>query len=123
MWVDETSRAGEDFDSVSRELRADHIDFGLDHMLRAERQVRHGDLFLHAVIDAVNSLVMKAGEMQNCFTDGFAGDCTGVYRRSADDFELFDKSRAFAELHRLNRRALSRGTGAEDDEVVTFHGR
>ncbi len=27
-----------------------------------------------------------------------------------------------AEFHRLNRRALSRGTGTEDDEVVTFHG-
>src|SRR5580704_17079666 len=90
-------------------------------MLRAEGEVRHGDLFLHAIIHAVNALVLKAREMQDCFADSFAGDGPGVNCRATDYFQLFDESRAFAELHRLNRRALSRGTGAEDNEIVTFH--
>ena len=60
--------------------------------------------------------------MQDGFADGFAGNCPGVDGGPANDFELFDQRGALAELHRLNRRALSRGTGAQDDEVVTFHG-
>jgi hypothetical protein len=64
---------------------------------------------------------MEAGKMQHRFADGFAGDGSRIDGRAADDFEFFDKSGALAKLHGLNGRALSRGTGAEDDEVVTLH--
>jgi hypothetical protein len=65
---------------------------------------------------------MKAGEMKDRFANSFAGDRASIDRCPADDFEFFDERSAFAKLHRLNRRALSRGTGAQHDEVVTFHG-
>ena len=121
MRIDEAGHASEHFDAVARELRADHVDLGFDHVLRAKAEIRHRDLFLHAVVDAVDALVVETGKMQDGFADGLAGDRAGVDRRAADDFEFLDERHALAVLHGLNGRALSRGTGAEDDEVVTFH--
>jgi len=46
--VGEAGQAGEHFDAVARELRANHVDFGFDHVLRAEGKIGHRDLFLHA---------------------------------------------------------------------------
>ena len=60
------------------------VDFGLDHVLDAEGQIRHGDLFFHAVVDAVDALVVVAGKMQHGFAHGLAGNGAGVDADAAD---------------------------------------
>src|SRR5216683_915479 len=120
--VGKAGHAGDDLDAVARELRANDVDFGLDDVLRAEREIGHGDLFFHAIVHSVDVLVVEAGEVQHRFANGFAGNGSGVDGRAADDFELLDEGDALAELGGLDRRALARGPGTNDDEVVLFHG-
>ena len=96
-------------------------DFGLDHLVDAEAQVRHGDLFLDVVVDAVDALVFEAGEMQHGLAHGLAGDGAGVDADPADDFALLDEDDAAAAFRALNGRALAGGAGADDDEIVSAH--
>ena len=91
-------------------------------MLRAKGKIGHGDLFLHAIVDAVNVLVVKAGQMQDRFADRLAGDRSGVDGDAADDLQLLDQRYMFAEFRCLDGGALARGAGADDDEIVLFHG-
>src|SRR5260370_2729953 len=109
-------------DSVARKLRANHIDFRLDDIESAEREISHSDRLLHAIIDAVNALVLIPGKMQNGFADGLARDRAGIDGGSADHFQLFDERRPLAKFPRLNRGPLPSGPGAHHDEIVLFHG-
>ncbi len=81
-------------------------------------EVRHVDLFFDVIVDAVDALILKAREMQHRFAHGLAGDGAGIDAGSADNFALLDYRDAAAALRSLNRRALPRGAGADDDEVV-----
>ena len=120
--VDETGAPDDHLDAVARELRLRDVDFGLDHLVDAEAEVRHRDLFLHVVVDAVDALELEAGKMQHRFPHGLAGDRAGVDARAADDFPLLDHRHLAPALRALNGRALSRGSGPDDDEVVGLHG-
>jgi len=71
--IEKAGRSRKDIDAVARKLRANHIDFRLDDVQRAEGKIRHGDLFLHAIIYAVNALILIPGKVQDRFADGFAG--------------------------------------------------
>ncbi len=119
--VEEAGAAVDHFDAVARQLRLGDIDFGLDHLVDAEAQVGHGDLFLDVVIDAVDALKLEAGEMQHGFAHGLAGDGAGVDAGAADDFALLDDDHAAAALGALNGGALPGGAGADHDEVVVAH--
>src|SRR5258708_820446 len=107
--VYELRNAVDHFDVVARQLRLDHIDFGLDHVLDAERQILHRDLFLDAVINAVNVLVVVAGKMQHGFADGLAGDGAGVDADASHNFAPLDEANFFTRLSALDGRALARG--------------
>ena len=102
-------------------LRLGDVDFGLDHLVDAEAQVRHGDLFLDVIVDAVDALVLEAGEVQHGFAHGLAGNGAGVDAGAADDFALLDHRHAAAALGALNGRTLSGRAGADDDDVVFLH--
>ncbi len=119
--IEETCDSGNDVNAVARELRANHVDFRFDDVKRAEGKIRHGDGFLHAVVHAVNALVLVAGEMQYGFADGFAGDSAGIDGRPAHDFEPFDQRDALAEFGGLDGGALPSGAGTHDDEIVLVH--
>ena len=84
MRVDKRGASEERLDVVARELRLGDVDFGLDHVLHPEGQVGHGDLFFYTVIDAVNALVLVAGEVQYGLAQGFGGNGAGVDANSAD---------------------------------------
>ena len=57
--VNETGLPGEHVDVVAPQLGFRYVDFGLDDVIHAEREVRHRDFFLHPIIDPVNFPVVK----------------------------------------------------------------
>ena len=81
-------------------LRLRHIHFGLDHMLHAERQIAHGDLLLHAIVDAVDVLVIEAGQVENRFPHGLAGNGARVDADAANYFAAFDECYVLSSLWR-----------------------
>lgn len=121
MRIEKAGGAGADFDAVAGELCADDVHFRLDDADGAEGEIGHGDAFLHAIVTAVNALILIAGEMQDGFANGLAGDCASVDGGAADDFELLDEGGAFAEFGGLNGSALASRPGTNDDEIVLFH--
>ena len=120
--VGEAGHAGQHFDAVARELRANDVNFGFDDVLRAEGKIGHGDLILHAIVHAVDVLVVESGEVQDRLANRFARNRPCIDGRAAHDFELFNQRDALAELGCLNRRALACRPRTNDDEVVLFHG-
>jgi hypothetical protein len=119
--IEKTGGAGNDVDAIAGELGLDDVDFSFDDVGGAEGKIGHADVFLHAVVGAIDALVLVAGEVQNGFANGFTGDGAGVDGDTADDFEALDQSGAFAELGGLNGCALTGGTRTDDDEIVLFH--
>src|SRR5260370_33015069 len=120
--IDKAGCSREDVDAIAGKLRASHIDFRLDDVERAKGEIGHGDRFLHAIIDAVDALVLVAGKMQDGLTNGLAGNRTGIDGGSADHLESFNERGAFAELGCLDGGALACGPGTNCDEIVLFHG-
>ena len=116
--IRETRRAGQHLDAVARKLRLRDIDLGLDHVLHAERQIRHRDLFFHPVVDAIDVLILVSREMQHRFAHGLAGDGAGVDAGAADHFALFDQRDLLAGFGALYSRPLPGGAGADDDQIV-----
>ena len=95
--------------------------FGLDHVLDPECQVRHGDLFLDAIVHAVDALVMVAGKVQHRLAHRLAGNCPGVDADAAHHFAPLDHRDALAHLRALDRRALPGRTRTDDDQIITLH--
>ena len=121
MRIKEACHARDHFDPVARELGLRDVDLGLDHVLDPKSEVRHGDLFFHPVVHAVNILVVVAGQVQHGLPDCLAGNRAGIDGSSADDLPLFDDRRAFAALGALNGGALSGGSRTDDKKVVGLH--
>ena len=78
------------FDAIARKLGLGDVGFSLDDVLDAEAQVPHGDLFLHAVADAIDALILEPGEVQHGLAHGLAGDGAGIDAGTADHFTPFD---------------------------------
>src|SRR4029077_5614575 len=96
--IEKAGGSRDDVDAVAGKLRANHIDFRFDDAQRAKGKIRHGDLFLDAIVDAIDALILIPGKVQDRFADGFAGNGAGVDGSSADHFQLFDERGAFSEL-------------------------
>ena len=116
--IDEAGDSVHHVDAVARELRFGHVDFGLDHRLHAEGKIRHGDLFLHPVVDAVDGAVVVTAEMEHGLAHGFGGDGTGVDAYAAHHLPGLDHGYAFAHLGRGHGGPLARGPGTDNDQVV-----
>src|SRR5215469_1657115 len=116
--IDEMGDAVHDVDAVARELRLGHVHFGFDHGLYAECEVGHGDLFLDAVIHAVDGTVVVAGEMQHGLAHSLRGNCSGVDADAADDRARLDDDHPFFHLGSGDGGALPGRTGADDGEVI-----
>ena len=95
--------------------------FGLDHVLHTEGQIRHGDLFLHAVVDAINVLVLETRKVQHCFAHGLAGNGAGVDARASNHFHFFHQRDLLTGLRRLDRGALPGRSGTNHDDVEAIH--
>ncbi len=93
--IDKARDPADQLNVVARQLRLDDVHFGLNHMLDAKRQVRHGDLVFYAVVNAIDVLVVIAGQMKHGLTKGFAGNCAGIDTDAAHHFAPLDQSYAF----------------------------
>jgi hypothetical protein len=116
--IDEAGDAVDDVDAVAGKLGFGDVDFSFDDGLDAEGQVGHGDLFLDAVIDAVDGAVVVAGEVEDGLAHGLGGDRAGIDADAADDGAGLDNGDALVHLGRGDRGALASGPGANDDQVI-----
>src|ERR1700728_1584107 len=121
MIVCETGHAADDFDAVAGKLGLGDIDLSLDDVLDAEGKIGHGDLFLHAVIHAVDGAVVVAGEMQDGFAHRFAGDGAGVDADAADDAAHLNERYVLAPLDRGNSGALTGRARTYYQKIVFRH--
>ena len=121
MWIDEAGFGREHGDAVAEQLRLRDVELVLDHLLDPERQVRHGDLLLHAVVDAVDALVLEAGQVQHGLAHRLARDGARVDAGAADRFAALDERDTLAELGGLDRGALARRAGPDDEKLVAVH--
>src|SRR5882757_1824566 len=110
-----TGHTGKHVDPVSRKLRLGHIDFGLDHMLDAEGEIRHRDLFLDLVIHAVDLPVVVAGKMHHGFAHGFAGDGPRIDGNTTDGPHTLNDSGPLAQFIGVDSGALPRRAGTNDE--------
>jgi hypothetical protein len=116
--VFKAGHADQHLDVVARELGLGDVNLGLDDVLNAEGEVRHGDAFLHAVVHAVDGLVVVAGEVEHGLAHGLGGDGSGVDAGAADDLARLDERDALAHLGGEDGGALAGGAGSDHDEVV-----
>jgi hypothetical protein len=119
--IDKARDPADVFDVVARQLGLDDVYFGLDHMLDAKRQVRHGDLFFDAIIHAIDVLVVIAGKMKHRLAKGFAGNCACIDTDSTNHFATLHQSHALAHFGPLDGRALARRSGSDNDKIVGLH--
>ena len=118
--IDEPGNAVHHVDAVARQLRFGHVHLGLDHRLHAEGQVRHGDLFLHPVVHAIDGAVVVAGQVQHRLAHGLGGNGAGVDAHAANHLPGLDHSHAFAHLGRGHGGSLPRRPGTDNDEVILY---
>ena len=119
--IDKARDPADEFDVVARQLGLDHVHFGLDHVLDAKRQVRHGDLVLDAIVHAIDVLVVIAGQVKHRLAEGFARNCACIDTNSANHLATLHQSHAFAHLGALDGRALARRSGADNNKIVGLH--
>ena len=97
------------------------VDFGADHMLHAEGEIRHGDLFLDAIIDAVNVLILISRQVQDRLAHGLARNGSRIDANAPHALHFFNQGDAFARLRRLDSSALPGWAGADHDQVKSLH--
>src|SRR5262249_25211430 len=93
----------------------------LHHLVDPKPEVCHGDLVFDVVVDAVDSLELEAGEVQNGFAHGLTGNRPGIDACAPDDFALLDHNNLAAAFGCLDRSALAGRTGTDDNDVVYPH--
>jgi len=89
--------------------------------LHAEREIPHGNLFLHAIVDAVHVLILVTREMQNRFAHGLAGNSAGIDAHASHAFHFFHQRDALAGLRRLYGRALPSRAGPDYDQIKSLY--
>ncbi len=118
--IDEAGDAVHHVDAVARQLRLGHVHLGLDHGLDAKGQVRHGDLFLHPVVHAVDGAVVVAGKVQHRLAHGLGGDGAGVDAHAPNHRASLNHGHALAHLGSGHRGALPRWPGTDHDQVILY---
>ena len=72
-------------------------------------------------IGAEEILGIEAGEVQDGFPHGLAGDGAGIDADAADGALLFDDRDALSGLRSLDGRTLASRPGANNDQIIGLH--
>src|SRR5580698_956801 len=115
--IDEFRRALIHLNAIALELRADHFRFARNRCAHAEGEVLHGDIVFAAIVVAVEGFHGAAGELENCFADGFAGNRASVNADAADHRGAVNDRDFLADLRRGDRALLPRRAAANYDQV------
>ena len=121
MRVNETGLPGKYLDIISIELFADHIQFGLRHVLEFLSQVRHRDLAFAAILIGIHVALAEPGEVKNGFAKGFGGTvplCRQTPPRRIDT--VLDDGHLFADFGGRESTFLPRWSTSDYDQIK-FH--
>jgi hypothetical protein len=110
-------RALENLDAVAAKLRANDFRFAGNDGADAEGKILDGNVILATVIIAVESADRVAGELEDGFSDTFAGDRSGVNADAADHERAVHDGNALAEFRGADRAFLPGWAAADYDEV------
>src|SRR6185312_477757 len=103
MRIDETRGADERRDAIAAQLVVDDFDLAFDDPLDAVREVAGRDAVADDVILAVERALAKAGEVENGFAEGLAGDRAGVNAHTTGHLSPIDDGDALPELRGRDR--------------------
>src|SRR6185436_16949994 len=99
------------------EVVVDELPLGFDDGALAEHEVLDGDVVLDLVVDAVEAVRAKPGEVERRLAQRLRRDRAGVDGGAAGLGRLFDDADALPEVGSLRGSFLSSRAGADDDQV------
>lgn len=121
MGIDKTGLTLDHVDTIAGHLILDDLDFARDHMVGAEGEILDGDVGFHPVAGAVQIALSEAGQIQDGFAQGFAGNGAGIDADPADHLLALDDPDFLSELGGLYGGFLPGRPCADDQEVVVSH--
>src|SRR5882724_4611933 len=98
MRIQKPCRAVQDIDPVAGKLSHGDVNLRFDHVLDTKGEVSDGNLLFHAIVHAIDALILIAGEMHHGFAHRLAWNCSGIDACSADNLTPFNESDSFAEF-------------------------
>ncbi len=104
--------------SVSHQLMAGDVELVMDHPVGPGQQILNGDVLLHRVGRAIKFPRAIAGQLEDCFAQGFRGDRAEIDAAPAEHGFSLDDRDPLVELGALDGGPLSGWPRADDQEIV-----
>src|SRR6267143_7049478 len=118
--VFESGPAADEFDLVEREIFQDALAFHVHDFALVVHEIVDGEIFLQRVINAIESALLQAGEIERGFAERLAGNGTRVDAAATHVIGAFDDGDALAEVSRLGATLFTGRTAADDDKVESI---
>src|SRR6266849_4275512 len=80
-------------------------------------EVVNGKIFLERIVDAVETALLQAREIQRGFAERLAGNRAGIDTTAAHMLAALDDGHAFAKIGGLRAGLLAGWTAADDDQI------
>src|SRR5262249_42092501 len=119
----EDGLAAHEVDLVPRDVGVHDLTERADDLLFAVHEVVDRELWLHGVVDPVQSALPQPGEIQRRLAQRLGGNSAGVDARATDVRLSLDEGDALAEVGRLRGAFFTGGARADHDQVVAIHAR
>jgi hypothetical protein len=111
--IEEAGIALKRHDLISAKLRLDDLNLSRHHRLCPKNQIRHCYAILEDIAAPVETALPKATQVQNGFTQRFAGDGTGVDTNTADCSFPLNDGNFFSQFGGADRTFLSRRAASD----------
>src|SRR6185503_1853346 len=108
-------------DAVTRHLVLHNLNFVLDDVVGAKREIFDRDRLFQTIAGSVEVALAEPREIENRFAEGLAGDGAGVGGDAADDGSAFDDADGLTELGGLDRGFLACWPTPYDEKIVLGH--
>jgi len=99
--IDKAGLSKDQIDAVARHLVLHDLNFVLDDVVGAKREIFDRDRFFETIAGSIQVALAEPREVENRFSEGFAGDSTGVGRNAADDSFALDDAALQARIDSL----------------------
>jgi hypothetical protein len=108
---------------ITAKLRLDDFNLSRHHRLCSKNEIRHCYAILEDIAASVETALPKATQVQNSFTQRFAGDGSGVDTNTADCSFPVNDGNFFSQFGGADRTFLSRRAASDYYQVVLvdFH--
>src|SRR4029077_8325382 len=119
--INEAGFSMDQVDAVTRHLVLHNLNFVLDDVVGAKREIFDRDRLFQTIAGSVQVALAEPREIEDRLAEGFAGDGAGVGGDTADGCFALDDADGFAELGGLDRCFLAGGPTSYDKEIVLGH--